>query len=132
MSHPISFKNIMKLVLKSGSLQRISTDTQFSDLGINNEIIKGLATIGHTLPSEFQVVVLPQLMENDENVYLTTNSGAGKTMALIITSTIFSWLHQKRHYQPPSRFLLPVYLRLQLMRPMLSQQQRRLIFNIYY
>lgn len=79
----------MKLVLRSTSVDWTSNDTSFRELGIEDSIVEGLATIGIRNPTRLQVVVLPRLMENNDNLYLMTNSGAGKTMVVIIAMLNF-------------------------------------------
>lgn len=89
MSSQISFEKIIKLILKSFDFDFITNQTTFRQLNVEESVIQGLATIGCQKPLEFQSVVLPRLIGNSGNVYLAANSGAGKTLAVVIAMVNF-------------------------------------------
>lgn len=78
------FKTIVKKVLKGSPLVHATDETTFGELNIQADVTRGLSEIGINKPSEYQAVVLPQILGHDEDIYLLSNSGAGKTMLAAI------------------------------------------------
>lgn len=84
MLQPAKFKTVVVKLLKCLPLGHSTDKTTFSELNIHGDVTKGLSRIGIDKPSEFQAVVLPQILEHNGDIYLLSNSGAGKTLSAAI------------------------------------------------
>jgi ATP-dependent RNA helicase DeaD len=55
--------------------------TQFDDMGLNPQILKGIKQMGFEEPSEIQEKVIPQFLENPSDLVGLAQTGTGKTAA---------------------------------------------------
>jgi ATP-dependent RNA helicase DeaD len=53
----------------------------FADLGINNDILKGLSSLGFTEPTPVQAQVIPLMLERQVDLVSLAQTGTGKTAA---------------------------------------------------
>ena len=53
----------------------------FEKLGINEDILKGLATLGFTEPTPVQEEVIPRMLEKQMDLVSLAQTGTGKTAA---------------------------------------------------
>ena len=70
----------------------------FSELGINDDILKGLATLGFDQPTPVQEKVIPLMLEKQTDLVSLAQTGTGKTAAFGIP--LIQWADaSKRHPQ---------------------------------
>ncbi len=53
----------------------------FEDLGLDEQILKAVATKGFETPSPIQILAIPRLLEGDSNMIAKARTGTGKTAA---------------------------------------------------
>ncbi|RDW81940.1 putative RNA helicase DBP5 [Coleophoma cylindrospora] len=79
---------------------------KFEDLGINEQILKGLYSMNFKKPSKIQEKALPLLLRDPPtNMIAQSQSGTGKTAAFVIT--ILSRLDYSKPTQPQALCLAP-------------------------
>jgi ATP-dependent RNA helicase DeaD len=65
---------------------------QFSDLGINEQLVKSLDHLQITVPTEVQQKTIPVVLESSKDVVVLSKTGSGKTAAFglpLLYFTIF-------------------------------------------
>ncbi len=55
--------------------------TTFKDMGLNNEILKGIKTLGFSEPTPVQAEVIPLLLKEKSDITALAHTGTGKTAA---------------------------------------------------
>lgn len=71
---------------------------KFNELGINENILKGLAALGFDLPTPVQEKVIPLMLEKQVDLVSLAQTGTGKTAAFGIP--LLQWVNpSKRHTQ---------------------------------
>ncbi|KAF3087377.1 RNA helicase required for poly(A+) mRNA export [Orbilia oligospora] len=58
---------------------------EFTDLGLKEELLKGLALMRFSRPSKIQERALPLILNNDTNLIGQSQSGTGKTAAFVLS-----------------------------------------------
>jgi ATP-dependent RNA helicase DeaD len=68
--------------------------TRFSELGINNDILKGLVELGFTTPTPVQEQIIPTLLARQVDMIGLAQTGTGKTAAFGVP--LLQWTDAKR------------------------------------
>jgi ATP-dependent RNA helicase DeaD len=64
---------------------------QFSDLGINEQLVQSLDHLQITVPTEVQQKTIPVVLESSKDVVVLSKTGSGKTAAFGLPLLYFTF-----------------------------------------
>ncbi|MBC8312105.1 MAG: DEAD/DEAH box helicase [Candidatus Marinimicrobia bacterium] len=67
----------------------------FNDIGLNNEILKALNEMGFETPTPIQAKAIPHLMESNQDIIASAQTGTGKTAAFGLPSIHLTQIQNK-------------------------------------
>ena len=75
----------------------------FTELGLNEEILKALTDLGYEKPSEIQEKAIPQVISSTDDFKAFAQTGTGKTAAFSLP--VLQLLNRKQEAHKQSSFL---------------------------